>query len=175
MKKNILFTLVFLLSLLWGNAVMAQDENLGTIQGHVYQDVNGDGKCVETGVEGEVPVENITIEMVSSDKQTILTFTTGPDGRYGSFATGHSYWEINVKPGSEWVITSAKTLYAPIDHDNRVATGIDFCLQKAATGTVVLLPTSGAPSLSLWVFALASIGITIITAGLFIEWQRRRV
>lgn len=174
MKKNMLFALMFLLSLLWGNTVMAQDDKLGTIQGYVYQDVNGDGKCVDTGVEGEVPVENITVEMISSDKQTVLTFTTGPDGRYGSYATGHSYWEINVKPGSEWVITSAKTLYAPIDNDNRVATGIDFCLQKAATGTVVLLPTSGAPDLSVWVFTIAFAGMAATAIGLYIEWQRRR-
>jgi hypothetical protein len=156
--------------------VQAQGENpnLGTIQGYVYEDVNGDGNCIDTGVAGENPIENVTVELVSSDGQTILNFTTGPDGRYGSYATGHSYWAVTAKPDATWVVTSAKTRYAPLDDDNRAVTGVNFCLQRGATGKVVaLLPVSGAAWGMNGVTAVAFMGLGLFLFGFFLHLCRR--
>jgi hypothetical protein len=178
MKRKLLMTLALVLSLLLTlGIVQAQDDDegqkRGTIQGLVYQDVNGDGRCVDTGVAGEGPVEGVNVEFVSSDKQTVITLHSGPGGIYGLFAAGQSYWAVTAKPSAEWIVTSPKTLYAPISDDNRVATGVNFCVQKANTA-IIVLPVSGAAASSNWTALAALAGLGLVALGLGLEWRRQK-
>jgi hypothetical protein len=167
--------IILVLALAFG--VAQAQENRGTIQGVVYQDVNGDGKCVDTGVVGEGPVENVNVEFVSSDEDTIITLYTDIHGKYGLFAAGHSYWRVTAKPNADWVVTSVNPLYAPLDNDNRVVTGVNFCVRKANAVTygsaAVILPQSGAAHNNLTVIILFA-GLAFTGVGLTLEWRRRQ-
>ncbi len=146
----------------------------GSIRGAVYEDVNGDGKCVNTGVAGEQPVAGVTVEFVSSDQKTIINLTSGPDGGFGLFEAGYSYWAVTAKPAPEWVVTSAKTLYAPVYENSLSVTGVNFCVQKASTARV-LLPASGAPFPYTWLSLVGMFGVLLILAGLALNlrlWRR---
>jgi hypothetical protein len=156
------------------------DENgvdRGTIQGLVYQDVNGDGRCINTGIAGEGPVAGIPIEFVSSDEETVITLTSGPEGIYGLFAAGQSYWAVTAKPGPEWIVTSQATLYAPIFEDSQAQTDVNFCVQKTtAQGqarVVAILPAAGSPS-SPGLVVAAGAGLLLILTGLAWQWHGRR-
>lgn len=150
----------------------APDTVSGSIQGMVYEDVTGDGRCFNTGVEGEGPVEGIPVEFVSSDEQTIITLTSGPDGQFGLFAAGASYWTIHARPGADWIVTSETPLYAPIFEDNLSVTGINFCIRQTTTA-VVILPASGAaqPFPVAWP---ALLGLLLVGLGLGRYWYERR-
>ncbi len=177
MKKTVLtvFLLIILLSFAIG-AAQAQN-NRGTIQGLVYEDVDGDGLCVDTGVEGEVPVEGIDIEFLSSDEKTTITLYSGPEGIYGLFAAGQSYWRVTARPNADWVVTSENPLWAPLSDTNRAVTDVNFCIQKAnAVGkksATVILPVSGADRNNLTGIA-AGIGILFVLAGFGLEYRRRQ-
>lgn len=173
MKKflSVSLLLLLLLSLLVG-ALAAQEKTHGAIQGVVYEDVNGDGKCVDTGVAGEVPVANVNVEFVSSDEQTVLTMYSSPDGAFGLYAAGFSYWKLTARPGSEWVVTSPNPIYAPIDAANPAIAGLFFCVKKAKT-TTVLLPRSGDVVGAGWLGGTAVTGIILLIAGFVLEKRRR--
>ncbi|MCB9421219.1 MAG: hypothetical protein H6667_15565 [Ardenticatenaceae bacterium] len=178
MKKGLSITLFIVLVLALAFSVAQAQDNRGTIQGVVYQDVNGDGKCVNTGVEGEGPAENINVEFVSSDEKTIITLYTDMYGKYGLFAAGHSYWRITAKPNADWVVTSQNPLYAPLDDDNRVVTDVNFCVQKANAVTTfgsaaVILPQSGAAHSNLMTI-VSVLGVALVLVGLVLEWRRRQ-
>jgi hypothetical protein len=145
----------------------------GSIQGMVYEDVTGDGRCIDTGVEGEGPVEGIPVEFVSSDEQTIITLTSGPDGQFGLFAAGASYWAVSVRPGADWVVTSEQTLYAPVFADNLSVTDVNFCIRQAAAAGVILPAAGGAYS---WIMTwLGLVGLLFIGLGLVRYWYERRL
>jgi hypothetical protein len=152
-------------------------EDRGTIQGLVYEDVNGDGRCINTGIAGEGPVAGIPIEFVSSDEETVITLTSGPEGIYGLFAAGQSYWAVTAKPGPEWIVTSQATLYAPIFEDSQAQTDVNFCVQKTtAQGqarVVAILPAAGSPS-SPGLVVAAGAGLLLILTGLVWQWHERR-
>lgn len=180
MKKVLSTTLFIILVLALAFGVAQAQENRGTIQGVVYQDVNGDGKCVDTGVAGEGPVENVNVEFVSSDEKTIITLYTDIYGKYGLFAAGQSYWRVTAKPNADWVVTSKNPLFAPLDDDNRAVTGVNFCVQKANAvnaviigSAAVILPQSGAAHSNLTTIALFT-GLAFTLAGLALEWRRRQ-
>jgi hypothetical protein len=178
MKKAITITLLvsalFLAGLQW-QPVQAQEENdeprdpaLGTIQGVVYEDVNGNGQCVNTGVPGEGPVEGVDIDFISSDRETIITLYSGPEGIFGLFAAGYSFWEVRARPGPEWVVTSENPLYAPIYEDSLVQTGVNFCVRRVADIPVVL-PVAGQANVG-WLTAVASLlGLSLIAGGLVLR------
>ncbi len=176
MKKllSILLAVVVLLAFMTG-VLSAQEpgERRGTIMGVVYEDVNGDGKCVSTGVAGEVPVADVDVEFVSSDEKTVLTMYSSPDGAFGLYAAGFSYWRLTAKPTADWVVTSKNPIYAPIDAQNTAASGLFFCVQKAAKARVVL-PASGAPIGAGHLVATAVTGLSLIITGAVLEIRRRR-
>ena len=150
----------------------------GTIQGMVYQDINGDGRCFNTGISGEDPVEGIPIEFVSSDEETVITLYTGPEGIYGLYAAGQSYWAVTAKPGADWIVTSQATLYAPIFEDSQAQTDINFCVQKTtAQGgrarVVAILPEAGSPG-SPGLVVAAGAGLLLVIAGLALQWHEKR-
>ena len=160
----------------------------GTIQGHVYKDVNGDGVCVNSGVEGEVPVAGVSVQFTSSDEATIINVTSGEDGGFGLFAAGQSNWRVTVRPESGWGATSENPLYVPVYPESLGHTGVDFCIAEGAgvgNGVIVLndgqiadgtilLPEAGADTsevaitniyvLTVWISAL--LGLLLFVAGI---------
>lgn len=175
MKKVLAtFIVVLLLGALVG-ALQAQQpgQPRGTIMGVVYEDVNGDGKCVNTGVAGEGPVPNVDVEFVSSDKATVLTMYSSADGAFGLYSAGYSYWQLTAKPSAAWVVTSPNPIYAPIDAENPAASGLFFCVRKASQARVVL-PASGGVVASGGLLATAVAGVTLLLGGVVLEIRRRR-
>ena len=187
-KKSslILFTAVLLL-VISGATAMAQnvDPNARSIRGTVYLDVNADGQCVNTGVDGEVPIEGIPVEFVSSDGAHVITLTTGDDGTYGLVAVGHGVWQVTAKPdASKYVVTSENPLFTLVDDDNKIQTGIDFCV-AGGSGTIgngvivlppVVLPESGAAATSnsnLIVGLVVLFGFGLLSLGAGLEVKRR--
>ncbi len=144
----------------------------GSIRGMVYEDVNGDGACINTGVAGENPVVDVTIEFVSSDEQTVINLTSGPDGGFGLFAAGLSYWAVTAKPGSEWVVTSDQTRYAPVYEGSLNIADVNFCVQEANAARV-LLPASGGVAVSPWLMGAVLLGLLFIALGISLEVRRK--
>jgi len=168
----LLLSTIFLLVV---GSVQAQDS--GSISGAVYLDVNGDGRCFNTGVTGEGPVQGVTIEFASSDEATVVTLTTASDGTYGLAAAGQSYWRVTAKPdAAKYVVTSENPLYAPVFPENGLAqTGYNFCVSQG-TNAVIILPESGAAassSVAVWVTAV--FGLALIGMGIVLEAKRRQV
>ncbi len=177
--KRTSLIIISLFALLFITAAAYAQQDRGSIRGAVYQDVNGDGRCVETGIAGEVPVEGITIEFVSSDGETVQTLQSGSNGTYGLVAVGQSYWEVTAKPDpTKWIVTSTNPLFAPVFPENGlVQTGYNFCVAKGANA-IIILPESGAPAAqqtgSLLLVATAVFGIFLFTMGAGLELARRR-
>ncbi|MCP4421119.1 MAG: hypothetical protein GY805_31290 [Chloroflexi bacterium] len=178
--------IIFLLSavfLLVIGTVQAQTDDTGYINGSVYKDVDGDGNCINTGVEGEEPVEGITIEFVSSDEATVVTLTTADNGTYGLADAGESYWRVTAKPDeTQYTVTSENPLYAPVfPADGLVQTGYDFCVSdgtitggNGSTNAVIILPESGAAATNNGVVWLTAVfGLALIGIGIVLEMKRR--
>lgn len=171
----LLLSAIFLLVV---SSVQAQTDERGSISGAVYKDVNGDGRCIDTGVTGEVPVEGVTIEFVSSDEATVVTLTTANNGTYGLAAAGQSYWRVTAKPdSSKYIVTSENPLYAPVlPETGLVQTGFNFCVSEGLNA-VIILPESGAAASTTtgsWiVWVTAVFGVALIGTGLVLEWKRR--
>ena len=122
----------------------------GSISGFVYLDVNGDGVCVDSGVEGEVAVENINLQFTSSDKETMVPLFSGEDGSYGLVAAGESHWEVLVIPPDNMIVTSTNPQFVPVYiNDVLDHTDINFCIASgtAQSGAgVITLNTSATES-----------------------------
>jgi hypothetical protein len=191
MKKVMIVgsTLVLLLTALVG-AVSAYGAEHGTVRGAVYLDVNGDGRCVDTGVAGEEPVEGITIQFLSSDEKQEIYLSSGKNGTFGLADAGFSNWKVTAQPNADWVVTSLNPQYAYIHQDNTEALGVNFCVAKAGywqpgfpTQPIypggIILPESGAPAVNnpgnvgliTAVLALAAFGF--ILTGFGLELNRR--
>lgn len=183
MKKVLHISLTIMVFLLAGAAVAhAQDDgqNRGSIRGAVYEDVNGDGVCVNTGVAGENPVVGVDLEFVSSDESTVVNLYTGSDGTFGLVAAGQSIWRVTVKPDTtKWVVTSENPKYVPVLEDSGlVQTGVNFCVQRGGAGNaVIILPQSGAPAQasSGWLLVTAVFGFGLFAAGAVLELKRRLI
>jgi hypothetical protein len=210
-RRNLTVILLFVLMFGWVTAVSAQtprptptnvsttsdDDVHGSIQGHVYLDANGDGVCVNSGVEGEIAVEGVAMQFVSSDEQTIITVTSGEDGGFGLFAAGQSNWRVTAQPETGWVVTSENPLYVPVYSETLGHTGVDFCVAQGtvANGVVVLnsgqtvliggevvtgailLPEAGEARTDMTDFVLwgtAVLGLILFGFGAYFEYGRRR-
>lgn len=177
----LLLTLTGILLFATGVA-MAQSEERGQVRGFVYEDVNGDGVCVNTGVAGEDPVEGVPLEFVSSDEATVISLMTGDDGSYGLVAAGQSIWRVTVKPDlAEWTVTSENPLYAPVlPESGLIQTDINFCVFRGGVATgdaVIILPESGASRTANGnpiLLTLLLLGTTFIGAGVVMELRRRQ-
>ncbi|HEX6385559.1 MAG TPA: hypothetical protein VF177_12890 [Anaerolineae bacterium] len=176
--------LVLFLSLVGAVYAQQDSEQRGTIRGAVYQDINGDGRCVNTGVSGENPVSGVNIEFVSSDEETVITLHTGDDGTYGLVAAGQSIWRVTAKPDpTKWVVTSENPRFVPVLPDSGLDQfGVNFCVRSPARAVisparaVIVLPKSGAAAglLNTLTAVAASLGTGFFVLGLGLEWRRRR-
>lgn len=174
MKKTFLITSLFIL-LLSVSTALAQDDSHGSIRGGVYVDVNGDGKCVGTGVAGEVGVANVPLTFTNSDGKLVMNHTTGSDGTFGLVSVGQSYWTVVVKPASGWKVTSAPTLFALIDKNNKVAENVNFCIQSttAPAGGRTTLPQAGGAVGAGLTAVVATLSLLLITLGLILQTRRK--
>ena len=173
MKK--LFLAILLLVLLGSvSTVLAQEEGSGTIRGGVYVDVNGDGKCVGTGVAGEVGVANVPLTFTNSDGKIVMDHTTGSDGTFGLVAVGESYWTVAVKPGTGWKVTSSPTLFALINTNNKMTENINFCIQSTTqTGRqTTVLPQAGGEVGAGLTAVVATFALLFIALGLILQARR---
>ena len=159
----------------------------GSVRGHVYIDVNGDGQCMNTGVAGEEPAAGIPLEFVSSNEQYVFTHTSGEKGDYELAAAGQSNWRVTAKPDSTWVVTSQNPQYALVSKDNLAATGVNFCVSKGGVTAVYpmlapltisevpadgvyVLPEAGAPASATTTLLPLLFGLSLIVLGLGLRW-----
>ncbi|MCA9874499.1 MAG: hypothetical protein KC441_12610 [Anaerolineales bacterium] len=189
MKKywTIGLALVLLLALIV-SAASAQEN--GSIRGAVYQDVNGDGKCVDTGVAGEGPVKDVNLEFVNTGGDWTVNLYSGENGTFGLVAAGFGYWRVTAQPNSEWYVTSQNPVYVAIDEDKPLAVDVVFCVSRGLYYPIVpvypvypvqplpaVLPESGAAASTTggWGTAIfAFVGLSFLAVGAGLEWQRRR-
>jgi len=184
-QKSVALIMAVMLLLLAAATAVAQDSDQlepGKLAGAVYSDVNGDGICVGTGVQGENPVPGVEIVFVSSDEQTVLSLTTGEDGTYGLAGAGQSIWEVTVRPDStKWIVTSKNPLYVPVlQSSGLVQTDVNFCVSSTTnpqgTNAIIVLPQSGGAANNNWQTAVtiaAVLGVLLLVAGGALEWRRR--
>lgn len=178
MRRIVRIAIPLLVLLAFAGAVYAQEDNerRGTIRGAVYQDVNGDGRCVNTGVSGENPVPGVNIEFVSSDGQETITLFTGDDGTYGLVAAGQSLWRVTAKPDpAKWVVTSQNPRSVPLfEAGGLEQLNVDFCVATPARAIIVLPKSGAAAGLLNTVTAVAGLlGAAVFALGLGMEWRRR--
>jgi hypothetical protein len=140
----------------------------GSIRGTIYEDKNGDGKCVNTG---DPILAGIPINFVSDDGQTTVRLYSGDNGTYGLVAAGLGTWDVTADPPAPWVVTSRKTMQAFLGENQRLVLGVDFCLSKVGTRPPAL-PAAGAAISPL--FAAATlVGLGLMGLGAGIEIRRR--
>ncbi|MCI0396358.1 MAG: hypothetical protein L0332_12745 [Chloroflexi bacterium] len=159
-----------------GSPPAAQDGTVrGSIRGTIYDDQNGDGKCIGTG---EPVLAGIPIQFVSNDGATTVYLQSGSNGTYGLVAAGLGRWTVKAEPPAGMVVTSKSPLEALLTEEQRLVLGVDFCVAKgtARPGGLpggAVLPVAGAavaPSL-VW---SALIGAGFVATGLGLEWRRRQ-
>lgn len=168
-----------------------ESEQRGSISGFIYLDVNRDGQCFNTGVEGEVPVPGVDVQFVSSDRETIITQFSGENGDFGLYAAGQSYWEVTVMPEEGWVATTESTVFVPVYPETLNHENVNFCLTEGGgvnaiinlpgANSAVILPESGASAvqieaqnnLNLIVAISVGIGLALILSGYILERRRK--
>ncbi|MEM7112963.1 MAG: SdrD B-like domain-containing protein [Chloroflexota bacterium] len=178
MKRFIQLAIILtLLATTLSGVLLAQDDNPanGTIRGAVFSDANGDGVCVNTGVDGEVGLPNISLQFVNSDGEITMNHTTGADGTFGLVSVGQSHWQVTVQAPEGWEVSGAESLFALIDDNNTLVENVNFCLQStgATTQTAVLLPEAGGSSSAGLTAVVAIGGLLLVAIGLLLEARRR--
>ena len=186
MKKIGLIGLALALLLTFSvGAASAQDN--GSIRGAVYQDVNGDGRCINTGVPGEGPVAGVDLEFTNTGGDYSVTLYTGENGTYGLVAASYGYWRVTAKPSSEWIVTSQNPVVVAVDGDKPLALDVNFCVFRGFFHPIypvwqhgqtlpAVLPESGAPAGQSGGGAtavIALLALTFIAAGVGLEYRRR--
>lgn len=181
MKQLIKLLIIATLFVATTGVLLAQDENPanGTIRGAVFSDANGDGICVNTGVEGEAGLADISLTFVNSDGEITMNHATGADGTFGLVAVGQSHWQVTVQAPEGWEVSGAETLFALIDDNNTLAENINFCLQNTGASSTqasggTLLPEAGGSSSAGLTAVFAAAGLLLIVVGLVLEGRRRR-
>ena len=142
MKKLAFPLLLFLTTVLTGNLLAMQPgPERGTIRGAVYLDVNGDGRCVNSNVAGEVPVPGIDLTFVTLSGYQNAALYSGSNGTYGLPSAGQGIWTVTAVPQpSLWTVTSANPIRVQLDTTTGLEQlNVNFCV-AAAQG--VSLPTA---------------------------------
>ena len=175
MRKKVMISLlvVLLLTMVAGLSIVSAQTTNGAIRGTVYNDLDANGVCVGTGE----PVQSgIPVEFVSADGST-LVLNSGDDGTYGLVAVGLGTWQVTVKPGTGWIVTSEQTRQVTISTNNPEANNADFCVAQVTASTestgAVVLPASGSiisPSLLI----IGVTGLVFLAVGAVLLLKGRR-
>lgn len=170
----VLFLGVLVLMLAPVLSVSAQG-NEGSIRGTVINDLNADGQCLGTGEPGQ---SNVPVEFMYLASGTTVPLVTGVDGSYGIVNITLGTWQITVKPGDGWVVTSQQVKQVTLTEAQPVVTGIDFCITQVpvsggGTTPPPTLPESGAAIAPILLVAIAAGGLMLLLgAGLVIANRR---
>jgi hypothetical protein len=172
-QKVFVSLLLVLLIIMVSSLSIASAQTSGAIRGTVYKDLDANGVCVGTGD----PVQSgIPVEFVSADGNA-LVLNSGDDGSYGLVAAGLGTWQVTVKPGTGWMVTSEQTRQVTISTTNPAANNVDFCVAQVTASTetagAVVLPASGAlisPSLLI----VGVTGLVFLAAGAVLLLKGRR-
>lgn len=172
-----------------GGTEQDDDAVRGSISGYIYEDVNRDGRCVNTGVAGENPVQGIDVRFTSSDGQTVITHYSGTNGDFGLYAAGLSYWEITAMPPAGWTLTTERTVYVPVYEDSLNHENVNFCVTRGTNAVIVapvkgtvILPESGASAAELQAQnglivagVTAVVGLAFLLMGATLERRRKKL
>lgn len=157
--------LALLLSLILGVALVQAQAANGAIRGTVYEDIDANGVCIGTGEPG---LANIPVEFMS-DGGTVIVLQSGQDGTYGMVGVGNGTWQVTVKPGTGFLVTSQQSYSITVSDEVKTTAGVDFCVARVTDSTGddgALLPESGA-SLPPALLVTAAVGAALIWAGVF--------
>ncbi len=174
MRKKVIISLLFvlLLTMVVGLSIVSAQTS-GAIRGTVYKDLDADGVCVGTGDPAQ---SGIPVEFVSADGNA-LVLNSGDDGTYGLVAAGLGTWQVTVKPGTGWIVTSELTRQVTISTTNPEANNADFCVAQVTAGTetagAVVLPASGA-IISPFLLIVGVTGLVFLAAGAVLLLKGRR-
>ncbi|HET6446027.1 MAG TPA: SdrD B-like domain-containing protein [candidate division Zixibacteria bacterium] len=176
MRRKISLSLMVLVLILLIVPVLSANaqNNVGTIRGIVYNDLNADGYCVGTGEPGQ---QGVPVEFVYVASGTTVPLLTGVDGSYGIVSITLGTWRVTVKPPAGWRVTSQATREVTLTDTLPLATGIDFCITQApASGggtSPPVLPESGA-GIAPGLIAAALMGASLLAAGTGVLLNSRR-
>jgi hypothetical protein len=138
------------------------DEGLVYISGLVYEDTNGDGRCLDTG---ESPLADMPIVLSPVNSDDTFYHRSGADGRYQADGLRWGSWEVTLAPSSGYVVTSDNPLNVFVHNTEAGKDSVNFCVSKSDAVTV-LLPVSGSQSpMPLVLMAVAVLGFGFIVAG----------
>lgn len=128
-----LMSLVFAMVLTSNLLAMSNSNEQGTIRGSVYLDVDGDGRCVETGVAGELPVPNIDLTFAILESGSSVSLYSGSNGTYGLPSVGQGDWVVTAVPNPAfWQVTSTNPRFVKVaPADGLVQLNVDFCVTPA--------------------------------------------
>jgi hypothetical protein len=148
--------------------------NTGSIRGIVYNDLNGDGFCVGTGEPGQ---SGVPVEFIYTGSGTTLPLMSGVDGSYGVVSITLGTWQVTVKPGTDWRVTSQQTREVTLTSTQPTVSGVDFCITQVPTSgggtSPPVLPESGAdvaPAL----IAASAMGAILLALGAGLILNSRR-
>jgi hypothetical protein len=144
----------------------------GSISGTVFRDLNSDGTCAGTGEPGE---PNIPVEFINRDDEATVNATSDISGNFRLGSSRIGGWQVTVKPGPNWRVTSPQTVQVAISAEQPEVSGLSFCIVPVGTppGGQPVLPESGAP-LAPWLLASAGLGLLFLIAGAGLLLQGRR-
>ncbi len=133
MKKILGFGLASLLLFLLAGVALARPlpgEERGTIRGGLYEDLDGDGRCLNTTIEDKIPVPGVDIHF--NLNATSISLYSGSDGTYGLIPAGQGAWQVQAVPDPDrWIVTSPNPLAALVTKENGlVQTNLNFCLLR---------------------------------------------
>lgn len=161
MKKYAWIIPVTVMALIVGTLNVLAQGNRGNISGRVYNDLDGNGVCVDTGEPGvgDIPVLSL------STQGNQMAVTTLSDGNYQLTTVAFGTWTVRVQPGANWRVTSQREYQVVVNEENRETTGIDFCITQQQS----VPPDGGAPIAQPLAIA-ALVGFGLLTAGAIVLW-----
>ena len=174
-RISLLFILIAVVLLLApALSAYAQEQNIGSIAGTVFNDLNADGFCVGTGEPGQ---SGVPIQFVYTASGTTVPLVTGLDGSYGIVSITLGTWRVTVQPPSGWRVTSQASREVTLTSTAPQVLNVDFCITQApATGggtTPPVLPESGAGAApSLIAAAVAGAVLLVLGAGLILSGRK---
>jgi hypothetical protein len=135
----------------------------GRIQGIVYYDETGDGRCGP----GDLIVRGVPIRFVGAGFTNIY-LQSGDDGSYALSDVPFGPWQVNLEPTAGWVATSRQTVEVTLSAEQPTAT-VNYCA-ATVSAEAALLPAAGAPLSSLAATLFGLVGIAAL--GLGFAWRR---
>ncbi|MCA9902129.1 MAG: CAP domain-containing protein [Ardenticatenaceae bacterium] len=129
--RPILLVSILILTLTSNLLAMSTGAQRGTIRGSVFLDVNGDGRCINSGVAGETAVPFIDLDFATVDGGQRASLYSGSNGTYGLPSVAQGSWVVTAVPNPAlWQVTSTNPQFVSLTvADGLVQLNVDFCVQ----------------------------------------------